>query len=80
MSGKVEKRVLWASICVGTRLESEQDTTVGMKHQDSVTGDLWLYPGESTNVNYKPKHTPSLPPAACRHLSGQARSEQGRVT
>ena len=28
VSGKVEKRVLWASICVGVRLESEQDTTV----------------------------------------------------
>ena len=30
VSGKVEKRVLWASICVGVRLESEQDTTVCM--------------------------------------------------
>ena len=50
-----------------------------MKQQDSVTGDLWLYLGESTNVNYKPKHTRSLPPTACRHLSGQARSEQGRA-
>ena len=40
VSGKVEKRVLWASICVGVRLESEQDTTVYMKQQDSVTGDL----------------------------------------